>query len=630
MSYISRKQEGMDGQLTSDGALKRSAEDRALDRFADMMIEKIKTISEDWKKPWFTEGTLSWPKNLDGREYNGMNALMLYMHCENEGYKVPVFATFDRIAGLNYKGGRKTGGTPAVDKEGNPLPKVSVLTGAKSFPVFLTTFTVVNPDTHEKIKYDDYKNLSNEEKEKYKVYPKLNVYNVFNVDQTNLQASRPELYQKLVDANTVKKPERAEGELFSFPAVDTMIRNNQWVCPITPKHQNDAYYSPSKDMIVTPEKEQFTSGEAYYGTTFHEMVHSTGAKDRLDRQIENVFGSPEYAREEFVAELGSALLAERYGFSKQTKEESCAYLKSWLESLKQSPDFLKTVLTDVKKASAMVIDSVEKVELDMKLGNVDGIEEGKQNNEEQDKEPQQVEESVAAQGVPQPKKDSVYAVVSPSTGRYVTQVVNPVVYLGAAENALLFDSRDKAKAVARECRSYVPDLRFSVREMPSEITVRMKPGPDELGIVSRLGNNWMVSLVGAYDSGDLHDLTRRAERLGGVQDASSGDRFIFISESDARKFNHVKGAFMSVEQQEEQAKQIDRLSDLAVVLRGESHEPWLTGKVDGEQVTAEKLSSREFSAYRSMRVSVEDLALNRFKEHLSVMPEEKMSQVMSR
>ena len=138
----------------------------------------------------------------------------------------------------------------------------------------------------------------------------------------------------------------------------------------------------------------------------------------------------------------------------------------------------------------------------------------------------------------------------------------------------------------------------------------------------------MVSLVGAYDSGDLHDLARRAERLGGVQDASSGDRFIFISESDARKFNHVKGAFMSVEQQEEQAKQIARLSDLAVVLRGESHEPWLIGKVDGEQVTAEKLSSREFSAYRSMRVSVEALALERFKEHLSVTPEERMTQVM--
>lgn len=58
---------------TSDG---RTAEDRALDRFAEMMIEKISSIQQDWRKPWFTEGTTAWPKNLSGREYNGMNALM--------------------------------------------------------------------------------------------------------------------------------------------------------------------------------------------------------------------------------------------------------------------------------------------------------------------------------------------------------------------------------------------------------------------------------------------------------------------------------------------------------------------------------------------------------------------------
>ena len=64
----------------------RSSEDRALDKFAEMMIEKINTLQNDWKKPWFTEGSLTWPKNLSGREYNGMNALMLMMHCEKQGY----------------------------------------------------------------------------------------------------------------------------------------------------------------------------------------------------------------------------------------------------------------------------------------------------------------------------------------------------------------------------------------------------------------------------------------------------------------------------------------------------------------------------------------------------------------
>lgn len=58
---------------SSDGP---SAEDKALDLFAEMMIKRIETICKDWTKPWITEGSLGWPKNLSGREYNGMNALM--------------------------------------------------------------------------------------------------------------------------------------------------------------------------------------------------------------------------------------------------------------------------------------------------------------------------------------------------------------------------------------------------------------------------------------------------------------------------------------------------------------------------------------------------------------------------
>lgn len=95
-------------------------------------------------------------------------------------------------------------------------------------------------------------------------------------------------------------------------------------------------------------KEQFQSGEAFYGTLFHEMVHSTGAEGVLDRLQPTSFGSKEYAREELVAELGSALIAQRYGMTKHIKEDSCAYLKGWLDELKESPQFIKTTLLDVK------------------------------------------------------------------------------------------------------------------------------------------------------------------------------------------------------------------------------------------------------------------------------------------
>ena len=189
----------------SDG---KSAEDRTLDKFAELLIEKLETIQADWKKPWFTEGvSTSLPKNLSGREYNGMNSMMLMLHAEKEGYKLPVWATFDRITNLNYVKDKQGAKQEAKDSEGNKLPLVSVNKGAKSFPVFITTFTVIDKETKEKIKYDDYKQMTEEERAKYNVYPKLQTYNVFNVEaQTNLKEARPELFKKLQEQNEVSRP----------------------------------------------------------------------------------------------------------------------------------------------------------------------------------------------------------------------------------------------------------------------------------------------------------------------------------------------------------------------------------------------------------------------------------------
>lgn len=332
----------------------RSAEDRALERFAEMIIKKIEVIKSDWKKPWFMENTLSWPKNLSGRGYNGMNAFMLFLHCDDNEYKIPVFMTFEQVKGLNYKGNIKEG-KRLVDKEGKELPEVSVLKSAKSFPVFLTTFTVIHSETNQKIKFDDYKKLSKARQAEYKVFPNLQVYNVFNVDQTNIQESRPELYAKLKEDNVALPPElSADG--YCFPAIDEMIKNNEWLCPIYLQHQNKAYYSIRKDKIVLPEKSQFYNPESFYGTGLHEMIHSTGAKGRLDR-----FG--DYAKEELVAELGSALVMQKFGLSKTIKEDSCSYLKFWLKELKESPAFIKNILLDVKRATAMVNEKIEVVNL---------------------------------------------------------------------------------------------------------------------------------------------------------------------------------------------------------------------------------------------------------------------------
>lgn len=138
-------------------------------------------------------------------------------------------------------------------------------------------------------------------------------------------------------------------EQFAFEPVDRMIADNRWICPIKPMFGDSAYFSISKNEIVMPEKRQFKDGESFYSNLFHEMGHSTGAEGQLDRIKPATFGSAEYAREELVAELTAALTAQRYGMTKHLKGDSAAYLKSWLDSLKESPQFIKTTLLDVKK-----------------------------------------------------------------------------------------------------------------------------------------------------------------------------------------------------------------------------------------------------------------------------------------
>lgn len=383
----------------------KSAEDKALERFADLMIDKINTLQHDWKQPWFSESSLSVPRNLSGRQYNGMNSVLLMLHCQKNNYPLPVFATFDRITGLNYTKQNDGSRVPSVDADGNKLPMVSINKGEKSFPVMITTFTVVEKDTREKIKYDDYKQLSDEEKANYNVFPKLNVYNVFNVDQTNLKEVRPELYAKLEDQTKGKRFQQdLSGEV--MPAIDAMIKDNGWYCPIKEVHGNDAYYSISKDEIVLPERSQFKDLESFQSNLFHEAAHSTGSEDRLNRLKPSSFGSSDYAAEELKAELTAAFVSANYGMVKGLKEDSAPYLKSWLSSLNESPDFLKSILLDVKRASSMLTQRIDGINQRIEQGLSPVADEWKQAHEKTRVVTPQAEE-IAAKSAPGISADDV-------------------------------------------------------------------------------------------------------------------------------------------------------------------------------------------------------------------------------
>lgn len=323
-----------------------SAGDKALKQFADLMIQKIKEVENDWKKPWFSPSGGGLPQNIEGRVYNGINLFMLYLLSEEKGYNTPLYMTFMQA------------------KEAG----ASILRGEKSFPVVYWNFSVKDKNGN-KISIDDYRNLSEDEKKEYKVTPYMKTYNVFNVSQTNYPEVQPEKWDKL---KTKFEPPRLKDEqgMFTMPLLDTLIKEKQWICPIYSKGCDSAYYRRGEGChIVVPLKGQFDSGESFYSTLLHEMAHSTGEVGHLEREKGEVFGDSKYAKEELIAELTSASCGKTMGISTCIREENAMYLKSWLSALSQDPKFIYTILSDVAKASAMIQERVNGME--QKLSNDD-------------------------------------------------------------------------------------------------------------------------------------------------------------------------------------------------------------------------------------------------------------------
>lgn len=355
-------------EIKKTSAEKVDRVDKALQKFADMMIQRMEEIQKDWKKGWtdgFAGGGL--PQNLSGRPYVGSNAFLLYLHTSMRHFTAPVYMTIKQIREAGAK----------------------IKKGEGSVPVFKWGFSIKD-ENGKKVSETDYRAMSQEEQSKCNVRPYLKVYNEWNIDQTNLAEVNREKYDAILNKF---KPEVLQDEsgMYKNAALDRMFERQEWVCPIDYKQiVPGAYYSPSFDKVVIPRKSQFKisttpeeiykDGMEYYGTAVHEMAHSTGHKDRLNRLDNSRFGSPKYAKEELVAELTAALVGTSLGFDNRIRDNNAAYLKSWMTTLRQEPKFIVSVMSDVNKASKMVLENIDKqrIALGEKAlldGNLDGEEE---------------------------------------------------------------------------------------------------------------------------------------------------------------------------------------------------------------------------------------------------------------
>lgn len=401
---MAKKESSQQASEQQEGKVDRI--DNALQKFSDMLIARMEQMKEsNWKKGWTDGRTAQFglPQNLVGRPYTGSNAFLCQIHTTMEHYRMPVYLTIKQI--------RDAG---AMIKKGE-----------HSIPIFKWDLRIKDKDG-KKLSESDYRNMTKEEQAECTVRPYLKVYNEWNIDQTNLEEVNKEKYDAILK-RFKSEPIKDEVGMYKNEAFDNLLKEQSWVCPIEyEKFNESAFYSPKRDQIVVPSKKQFNisnttedvfkDGMEFYGTTIHEMAHSTGHESRLGRdgivKIDQ-FGSDQYAKEELVAELTSALIGNAMGFDSRIRENNIAYLQNWIGSLKKDPKFLKSVMSDVNKSSKMVLEHID--EQRRKLGEKALLDGSLDGEEEKNKNEQQLEELKEEDA-----KKEIVAKVWPSVNNKIT------------------------------------------------------------------------------------------------------------------------------------------------------------------------------------------------------------------
>ena len=134
--------------------------------------------------------------------------------------------------------------------------------------------------------------------------------------------------------------------------------------PIINEKGDRAYYSPARDEIHLPLREQFPKVAEYYSTAFHESVHSTGHEKRLNRLSKTAhFGSEEYSKEELVAEVGAAILMNEMGLETASSfHNSAGYIQNWLTVLRNDSKMIVSAAGKAEKAVRLIMDLEEQRE----------------------------------------------------------------------------------------------------------------------------------------------------------------------------------------------------------------------------------------------------------------------------
>lgn len=281
-----------------------------------------------WKACW---QSCQQENAVTGKLYRGVNSAMLSYYAEEQGFTDPRWCTYVQAQKKGWQVRRKSEGCPVEYWAYFDSFQKKLLSWAEA------TLLLKDPDYAGK-----YLQL----RSRVSI-----VFNAAQIDGIPERAAMPQ-----TDIGTIRGQR------------DTLLQN---MALSYREEGNQAYYSPSKDMVTLPPEKSFFDAYSYAGTFLHECGHATGHPSRLNRDLSGNFGTESYAKEELRAEIASAFTAQAIGLHLTNEQLQPhmdlhkAYIQGWAAYLKDAPAELFRAIKDAEKISDYLI---EKGEFEKALG----------------------------------------------------------------------------------------------------------------------------------------------------------------------------------------------------------------------------------------------------------------------
>jgi antirestriction protein ArdC len=308
-------------------AYTKNAEASVEAKITELFVNGLKQGVVGWQKPWITNvvGNVAYDS-----VYTGANLFWANLHASMYG----VQAHYATVAGAAKKLGYKKAGNGYVDSKGNAVP-FPIKKGAKGLHLIrVTPITKECKDANGNPILD-----SNGDKKTY-TFPTIKGFVVFSVDHLNWDMSK-----YIPEAKNNPILDNGESILKGYANCPEIIKSDK------------AAYSPQFNKLYMPTIGQFVNSNEYYQTLFHELIHSTGHMDKLNRDgitKFDKFGSHQYSYEELIAEIGAGMLCELSGIQMNV-QNSQAYLNGWISKLQSEPKWIFKAVNEAKKAVELIL-----------------------------------------------------------------------------------------------------------------------------------------------------------------------------------------------------------------------------------------------------------------------------------